>query len=164
MSLFEVCRWLDSTPFATAFRESRYMYPVVEGSHVLGLALSVGTVMWFDLRLIGATMRRHTVSEVFRSLQPWMIVGFAVMVATGALLFASHAAQAYQSVYFRIKLVLLCLTVVNVVIFHSTIDLRRAEWEEALIPPLQARIAGAVSLLLWVGVIAAGRLMAYHFT
>jgi hypothetical protein len=162
MSPLEMCQWLDSTRFATSFRQSLDVYPAVEGMHVLGLAFSVGTVVWFDLRLAGAAMRRYPVSEVFGSVKPWMLAGFANMIVTGVMLFVSHAEQACRSPYFQAKVVMLLLAVVNIAVFHGTIDRRRVEWDRAPLPPLQARVAGIASLILWIGIIVAGRLMAYH--
>ena len=162
MSLLEWCRWLQDTPIGAGIRESAFTYPLLEGSHVMGLALSVGTVMWFDLRLLGLTMRRDSVSNVFDEVRPWMSVGFVIMFVTGALLFASRAVDAYESTYFRIKLGLLMLGAVNVVLFHTTVDRQRDAWDTATTPPARARLAGALSLVLWFGIIAAGRIMAYN--
>ena len=161
MSILEWCQWLQNTPVGAGIRESAYTYPIIEGSHVMGLALSVGTVMWFDLRLLGVAMRRDTVSSVFTQVRPWMFLGFAVMFMTGALLFASRAVDAYESTYFRIKTGLLILGALNIVLFHTTIDRQRHEWETSM-PPVRARLAGAASLVLWFGIIAAGRIMAYN--
>jgi hypothetical protein len=162
MAPLEICRWLDHTDLAISFRHSLDVYPVVEGMHVLGLAFSVGTVVWLDLRLAGAVMRRYPVSEVFGSVKPWMLAGFGNMILTGAMLFVSHAEQAYHSPYFRAKVVMLLLALINVAIFHWTIDRRRIEWDKAPFPPLQARVAGILSLVLWIAIIVVGRLMAYH--
>lgn len=137
------------------------MFPIIESSHVLGLAFSVGTVVWFDLRLIGASMRRYSVSETFGYVKPWMFGGFLVMMITGGFLFWSHALRCYESTYFLIKLVLLLLAGINIAVFHSTIDRSRAEWDKAPIPPLRARLSGLTSLVLWLAIVAAGRLMAY---
>ena len=161
-TLLHWCQWLQDTPFSTAIRVSGYAYPLIEGTHVLGLAFSVGTILWFDLRLLGVAMRRDSVSYVFNQLRPWMSAGFLVMVVTGSLLFSSRAADAYASNYFRIKAGLLVLGGLNVVIFHTTIDRRRAEWDTAERPPFRARMAGLVSLILWFSIIAAGRIMAYN--
>ncbi|HEX4998317.1 MAG TPA: DUF6644 family protein [Terriglobia bacterium] len=159
-----ICRWLQETAWATAFRESQYVYPIVEGAHVLALGVSVGGILWFDLRLSGLSMRRHPVSEIFRSVRPWMFTGFAIMIITGLILFLGHAELCYRSGYFRAKVVLLFLALFNVIIFHSTIDRRRASWDMDTVPPLQARIAGIMSMILWTGTIAVGRLMAYNLT
>jgi hypothetical protein len=162
MNLLELCRWLEDTWWATALRESGYAYPFVEGSHVMALALSVGAVLWFDLRLLGFAMRDDRVSEVFGHVRPWMFFGFAVMFVTGALLFAARATDAYQSPYFRLKIALLVLGAINIVLFHTTIDRRRGVWDSAGRPPARARLAGGVSLVLWFAIIAAGRIMAYN--
>jgi hypothetical protein len=161
MSLFEMCQWIESSPSSTALRESIWVFPIIESSHVLGLAFSVGTAVWFDLRLAGVSMRRYSVSETFAYVRSWMFAGFGLMVITGVFLFWSHALQCYSSTYFRIKLVLLLLAGLNIAIFHWTIDRRRMDWDKAPLPPPQARFAGFASLLLWMSIVAAGRLMAY---
>jgi hypothetical protein len=162
VSLLEWCRWLQDTPIGAGIRESAYAYPIIEGSHVMGLALSVGTIIWFDLRLLGVAMRHDTVSSVFNQVRPWMSLGFAIMFVTGALLFASRAVDAYESTYFRVKLGLLVLGALNIVIFHTTIDRGRDRWDTSARPPLRARLAGATSLVLWFSIIAAGRIMAFN--
>jgi hypothetical protein len=161
MSGLEVCKWLEESWVGSGLAASSYMFPLVESTHVLALAFSVGTVAWFDMRLLGVWMRHQPVSRVFGDLKPWMLGGFAVMLATGALLFMALATAAYVHPYFRIKVLLLTLAGLNVAVFSLTIDRRRYEWDQAPTPPLRARIAGFVSLLLWAGVIAAGRIMAY---
>src|SRR5262245_34459550 len=108
-TLLRAREWLQATGFATSLRESGYAYPIVEGSHVLGLSLSVGTVMWFDLRLMGVAFKRTPVSTLFSQIRPWMLIGFAVMFLTGALLFSARATEAFNSFYFRTKLALLVL-------------------------------------------------------
>jgi hypothetical protein len=161
MPAIEIFQWIENTTSSTALRESIWVFPVVETLHVLGLAFSVGTVMWLDLRLMGVSMRNYTVTETFQFVKPWMVAGFALMMVTGVLLFWAHALRCYESVYFRIKIVLLVLAGLNLAVFHRAIDRRRAVWDAWPEPPIQARLAGLASLLLWLGIVAAGRLMAY---
>jgi len=159
IAVLEWLQALEHNPIGELVRES--WFPYLEGTHVLALSLSVGTVMWFDLRLLGATMRSRSVSEVFQSLKGWMFAGFSVMFVTGTLLFAAHATKAYASRSFRVKLALLLLAGINMLVFHLTIDRRRVEWDDTPIPPVGARLAGLLSLVLWLSVITAGRLVAY---
>jgi hypothetical protein len=91
-----------------------------------------------------------------------MATGFLVMIVTGSLLFVSRAADVYASNYFRIKVGLLVLGALNVFIFHTTVDRQREQWDTAERPPLRARLAGLLSLILWFSIIAAGRIMAYN--
>src|SRR6185503_21270143 len=114
------------------------------------------TVMWFDLRLLGVAMRSRPVSEVFQDLRAWMFAGFAVMFLTGGLLFSAHATKAYASGYFRAKLALMILAGVNAGIYHWSINRHESEWGKDHVLPIQARIAGLVSLVLWFSVVAVG--------
>jgi hypothetical protein len=163
MSLLSICQWIQNTDSSTSLRESTYIFPIIETTHVLALSLSVGLLVVSDLRLIGAVMARRPASEVFRQLAPWMLAGFAIMFASGLLLFWSQALKAYNSIFFRTKLLLLILAGVNAAVYHLTVYRRMSEWENKLVPPSQARMAGWLSLIIWAGVIAAGRTMAYTF-
>ena len=160
-SILEICQYIDATQSSTALRESFYVFPIVEGIHVISLAFSVGLVIWFDLRLAGLILRDQPVSAVFRPIRPFMLTGFAIMFVSGVALFWALALRCYSSPFFWIKMALLLLAGINISIYHLTIDRRQTGWDTMLIPPVQARIAGLVSLTLWVGIIAAGRLMAY---
>ena len=158
-----VAEWLEAleqTWIGEVVRESAF--PYVEGAHVLALSISVGAIVWFDLRLLGAAMRSRPVSEVYGSLKSWMFAGFAVMFVTGAMLFAAHPTKAYESGVFRLKMAMLALAGINAVVFHLTIDRRRAAWNDAPVPPVAARLAGLLSIVLWLSVIAAGRFFAYE--
>jgi hypothetical protein len=159
MPVIEWLRALEQTRIGEVVRESAF--PYIEGTHVLGLSLSVGMIAWVDLRLVGATMRTRPVSEVYDSVKGWMLAGFCVMFVTGALLFVAHATKAYESVFFRAKVTFLLLAGVNALIFHRTVNRGTAIWNDAPVPPTAARMAGLASLVLWLSVIAAGRLFAY---
>ena len=163
MSLLDFCRWLHDTPWATGIRESTLLFPVIETVHVLGLSLSVGTIAVVDLRLLGLGLRREPVSQVIAQIIPWSLGGFILMFLSGALLFSSQALKAYDSTFFRIKLLLLFLAGLNALVFQLVVARGMAKWDKASVTPLRARLAGGLSLALWIGVIAAGRTMAYKF-
>jgi hypothetical protein len=163
MSLLPLCQWLAETPWSIALHESLWVYPLVESTHVWSLALFVGFAVLLDLRLLGVAMRSVPASEAASRLIPWMIAGFGVMVVTGLLLFYAIPVRTYQSVFFRLKLILLALAAVNVFVFHSRIWKRVSEWDRDPVPPRGARVGGALSLLLWIGVIFCGRMIAYNW-
>jgi hypothetical protein len=85
------------------------------------------------------------------------------MVLTGALLFFSQPLKCYNSLFFRIKMTLLLLAGVNALVFHLTMYRSMADWDQMPVPSLRARLAGWLSLALWVAIITAGRTMAYKF-
>ena len=162
MSLLRFCEWLAGTPWSIALHESRYMFLAVLTVHALTLALFVGTAMMIDLRLLGVTMKRVPVSEVVGRLLPWSAAGLLVMVASGVLLFYSAPLVRYHNLFFRFKMAVLVLAVLNAWIFHVTVFRRVAEWDLDAVPPRTARLVGGLSLVLWAVIITAGRMMAYQ--
>ena len=161
MSLYDACMWIENTQSSIAIRSSIYAFPLIEGTHVLLLGMSAGLIMWFDMRLAGFIMRDRPVSEVFNAIKVWMFVGFGIMFITGGILFWSLPMRCYGSPYYWAKMIMLILAGINLAVYHLTIDRRRSEWDKAPIPPLQARIAGVSSLILWTAIIFVGRAMAY---
>ena len=163
MSLLPFVHWLASTRGSIALHESLYVYPFVESTHVLTLALFVGLAVMLDLRLLGLTMRRVPVSEFTRRLLPWTKAGFVIMAVTGALLFFAIPVRTYQNIFFRIKVVMLVLAGLNVWLFHTRVERRLGEWDTARVTPRAARVAAVVSLVLWAAIVIAGRMIAYDW-
>ena len=161
MSLLSLCEWLQQNSTGTAIRESQWVFPIIEATHLMSLAASVGTIVFVDLRLIGAGMRRQPVTDVIEQLQPWTLGGFAMMFLTGGLLFWSEPLKCYHSGFFNAKLILLALLGINALVFHANVYRRVAAWNKAADVPLPARLAGYVSLTLWMSVIVLGRGIAY---
>ena len=162
MSVLVWCQWLQEGSISTAIRESTTFWPVLEGSHLLGMALMMAPVMMYDFRLIGFRWKNDPVSSVKWSFLPITFFGFVLMVSTGVLLFWSEPLKCYNSGYFRIKVAALILAGLNALVFHSTIDRTTAQWDTASPPPFRARMAGMLSLTLWTTVIFAGRYTAYN--
>jgi len=160
-AILSICEWIDSTAFSTAIRESTWWFPIIETVHVLGIAASAGTILFVDLRLLGIGMKREPLSEVLEQLQPWTLSAFLVMVISGALLFTSEAVKCYHSVFFQIKVGLLVLAAVNAALFHAKVYPGVEVWDNLPAAPGRARMAGGLSLALWIGIIAMGRAIAY---
>ena len=163
MSLLPFAQWIAGTPGSIGLHESLYMYPLVESLHVLTLCVFVGMSVLLDLRLLGLTLRRVPVTDITRRLLPWMFAGFIVMVITGVLLFYAIPVRSYQSVWFRVKLIMLVLAGLNAWTFHSGIYRTVRDWDVAEVAPTRARVAGVASLILWAGIIVFGRMIAYNW-
>ena len=161
--LLSQCVWLANTGFGKSILESTMAFPVIEGIHVLSIAMSVGMILWFDLRLLGVNMRSQPVSEVFRGVYWWMVGGFTVAMISGGLLFWAEADRAFPNIFARFKFMALLFAGLNILFFHLGTQRSQSDWDDAPTPPLRVRIAGFMSITWWVVVIAAGRLMAYTF-
>jgi hypothetical protein len=156
-----VLEWLEATTLAGLVRDSLWGFPIVVAIHILGMILSAGLLVWMDLRLLGAALTRYPVSLVTRRLMPWFAVGFAIMFLSGGALFTGYATAAYGNIYFRLKMVAIVAAGLNALIYHLAAERRIAAWDGDATPPLGARLAGLTSILLWTGVILAGRMMSY---
>jgi uncharacterized protein YacL len=163
MSFLAFFGWLADLPWSTDLHESQYAYSIIESIHVWTMSVFFGLVIMFDLRLLGWIMRKVPVSEVIRRLQPWVIAAFVIMLISGTLLFFAIPLRSYQNIFFRGKMLLLLVAGLNVWIFHSRVFPKADAWDGEGQPPRVARIAGAISLVLWVSVVVSGRMIAYNW-
>ena len=161
MSTQQFAEWLEATPVAVWVKESQYGFAIVVAVHILSLMLSVGMLVWFDLRLLGVSMLRIPVSHLYRQLMPWILTGFALMFASGGVLLAAYATAAFDNIYFRLKVAAMLLAGVNAFFYHRVTERQIARWDEARTPSSPARAAGLISIVLWASVILAGRAMSY---
>jgi hypothetical protein len=162
MSILTICQAIQNSSIGTQLRESTYVWPAIEGIHVLSLALSVGTITLVDLRLIGAVMRDESFTDVIEQTQPWSTAGFITAFVTGGLLFWSEAGKLYPSRSFHYKLVFIALLGINALVFHSTIFKSVDKWNRDRVTPPAARFAGWFGIVFWSLVIFLGRWTAYN--
>jgi hypothetical protein len=148
---------LQATAVATAIREGDVLFPWIECIHVLALTLVLGCIAGVDLRLIGVASRESSIGQVTANALPLTWSAFVVAVISGGLLFASNAMTYAHNHYFQTKLVLLALAGANMAVYHLR-PLGTAI-QSGTLPhtPLRARVAGTVSLVLWIAIAASGR-------
>ena len=156
-----VLEWIEATTIAGLVRDTLWGFQITVAIHILGMIVSVGLLLWMDLRLLGVALTRAPVSLVVRRLMPWFGAGFAVMFLSGGALFAGYATAAYGNRYFRIKMIAIVLAGLNALVYHFVTERRIVIWDRDPTPPTGARLAGLISLLLWTTVILSGRLMSY---
>jgi hypothetical protein len=150
-------RWLQTTTIAKAISENEILFPWIESIHVLAIVLVVGTISIVDLRLLGVASLDRAVRRLMGDVLPLTWGAFAIAAITGSLLFASDAVNYGHNFFFRGKLILLVLAGLNMAIFHLASIREIAHWDATNKTPIPAKIAGGVSLLLWVCVVAFGR-------
>jgi hypothetical protein len=158
VDLAAFCGWVEKTPIGQTMGNSSWLFPAVETIHHSAMVLLVGSISAFDLRLLGLILRRERVSQLARRLLPITWTAFALMAVTGSLLFSSDPAHKYcPNSAFQLKLLLILLAGLNMMVFHFTIYVSVQKWDTAASPPLWAKMVGTFSVLLWAGVVVAGR-------
>jgi len=155
---------LEASGLGQAMRQWLWLYPAVEIVHIVGIGLLFGSIVVFDLRLLGFS-RNISVKRLASHVLPWSAGSFLLIVPSGLLMFIAHASEFIESEVFVIKMLLILAAGVNAGLFHTitfrTADVWDAEEMRKLPPPPSARLAGGLSLLIWLSVIACGRLLAY---
>jgi hypothetical protein len=151
---------LADLSLAHAMRGVTWAYPLVETLHILGFSVLVGSIVVVDLRLLGLG-RALSAQALMRHVLPWTAGAFCVVVPTGALLFLAHADELAGNPAFIFKLLLIALGLINVALFHVSAKRGLPGWDGARPPPARVRAMGGVSLLVWLGTICLGRLIAY---
>lgn len=158
MGAHEIGSGIQDLALFTAIRESHYVYPFLLATHLTTLALSAGAILATNLRLVGGAFGAIPIAMLLDRLRPWKYAGFVVMITTGALLAGSKAAEYLANPYFMTKLTLLVCIGMHGVLFRESVYRNPALTDAR---PL-TRVAGLLSLVLWIGVLSMGRWIAYY--
>lgn len=146
--------WLEASALGAFARAEGWTYAAANALHVIAIAALFGAILAFDLRVLGLA-QSLPVGALGGLLLPVARLGFAVAIASGAVLLAADASHVAVNPAFQMKAALLGLALLNVLVFHALAGRDGAAAGAAL------RCSAALSLALWPGIIVAGRLIAY---
>ena len=155
-----ILHWLQDGAIGRAMRESLWLFPAVEIVHILGFALLIGTIVALDLRILGWGKTLLPVEKLGALTLPLSIAGFALALPSGLLLLTTEAAHVGVNPAFLAKMGLIFLAGLNALLLHRGAWRSVAAWPTDA-PPPGARLAAIASLFLWLGVLIAGRMIAY---
>ena len=151
---------VEQLAIAKAMREWLWLYPSVEIIHIVGFTLLVGSVVMFDLRVLGLS-KAIPVRRLSRHLLPWSLGALVLIVPTGLLMFSAHASDFLTNRAFQLKMALLLSAGLNAAYFRMGPYQTVTSWDVEAPAPPAAKLSVALSLVLWLGVISCGRLLAY---
>lgn len=154
--LTDLWAWLEALPLATHIGETVW-FPLLESVHVLTGTFVVGSILMVDLRLLGLAGTRYAVPRMTAEVIPWTLGASAVSIIVGVGLFSTRASHYVTNRAFQVKMALLVFAALNMLFFHFVTARRLTETSRAGSTSSGARLAGAASLLLWVGVLLSGR-------
>jgi hypothetical protein len=157
LQLKDLISVLESSALADSIRENDVLFPLVESVHVLAICLVVGSILAVDLRLLGLAWVHRPASLVTRGVLPLTWGAFVVAVGSGGLMFISNATKYLGNGYFIAKLALIGVAGLNMLIFHFISARDQPRWDHQALPPLSARLAAGISMVLWIAVVACGR-------
>jgi hypothetical protein len=161
MDINALLKSLEATGLATKIRDSVFLFPMLESTHVIGLALVFGTIAVIDLRLLGIASTQRSFQRMASDILKWTWAAFALTALTGALMFTTNATVYYHNFYFRTKMVLLALTGINMLFFELTAGRTIHRWDTAPSAPRAGKAVAVLSLTMWIAIICVGRLIGF---
>jgi hypothetical protein len=151
---------MESWPISSAIRgeepATEWLFPIIETLHVMALTLVAGSIAMVDLRLVGLASRDSSISRLSEEVLPWTWVAWGMAAVFGTLMFMAKAHVYAGNLQFRLKFLCMGLAAINMLVFHFGAYRKVARWDLGE-PPISAKMAGAISLLLWIGVVFFGR-------
>ena len=164
MDIAGALKTIESNQFAAWIRDSLYAFPLIESVHVIGLTLVFGTVLIMDLRMLGLASVRRPFTRVSADLKGWTWIAFAISAATGLLMFSTNATVYFGNTQFRLKMLTIALSGLNMLVFEWTTGRRVPLWDSDESAPFAGKVAGALSIVLWITVIFLGRWVGFTAT
>jgi hypothetical protein len=158
----ELLHWVETTPLAILVSQSTYGFAAIDMFHVAAVSVVFGTIAILDLRLTGAAFLDLSVTDLSRQLLPWTWAAFVIAAITGALMFIGQAVKYAMNFAFLVKLALMAIAAVNMLVFHFITYRGVAKWDHGIPAPWAAKLAGGLSLVIWIAVAAYGRFTAYY--
>jgi hypothetical protein len=159
--LLSAAVWLQATDLFTYIRLQSYVYAAILSLHLVAISVFGGLIVLTDLRLLGWAMRGRPIADVIDQSRRLKWIGFVCAVTCGFLLFGSKAEEYYYNAFFRAKVTMFLLVGVHALIFRPIVYNRAAELDLAPQIPARAKLAAALSLLLWTGIMIMGRGIGY---
>jgi hypothetical protein len=160
MSVQAVFAAIKAWPLAAAVRGdtpgTEWFFPIIETFHVMALTIVMGSIAMVDLRLLGIASRSSPVSRLSAEILPWTWTAWCVAAVFGTLLFISNASTYAANPQFELKFVCMGLAAINMLVFQFGAYRDIARWDTGK-TPVSAKVAGALSLTFWIGVVFFGR-------
>ena len=155
--------WLSQTPLSLAIQTREWIIPTIQSVHIVAIAVVMGSVFMIELRLWGWAGRDQTVSETTARFGPWLIGALGVLLVTGAVMVIGEPERELLALSFWLKMSLVAIGTIVAFAFQRAVERRDRAWEPATVDRRRIKAAAFVVLLIWLGVIVLGRLIAYDY-
>ncbi len=156
-----IIQWIAHTKASDVVSNTTWIIPLFQTIHIMAIAVVVSTMGMLDLRLMGVSGTRHSMRSTVDRYVPWLWVAVIVLFCTGVVLITGEPERSLGNWVFQVKMGLLVAALLVTVGFSRVIKHNLDSWEQAPTHRLTAKLTGLVSLLLWVGIVVAGRWIAY---
>jgi hypothetical protein len=154
----EFCRWLAATNLSEHIQDISWVIPSVQIVHIISIAIVMTSMAMLDLRLVGIAGRRQSLTDMAARFLPWVWTALVVLLCSGSILIIGEPARDLLNKMFWLKMSLLATGVLLTWTFQHMLRRNSQFWDHHR---AAAVLLGSVSLVIWVGIIGAGRWIAY---
>jgi uncharacterized protein DUF6644 len=159
--VMQFIEWLSQTPLSLAIQTHRWIVPTIQSIHIVAIGVVVASVFMIDLRVLGWAGRDQTLMETVGRFGPWLSGALCVLLVTGALMVVGEPARELLSFSFWLKMWLVAIGTLIAAAFQIALRRNEHHWEESVVKRWTTKSLAILTLLVWVGVIVLGRLIAY---
>jgi len=157
--------WLQGTSLAAFLSDTTNFWtwliiPVSQSIHIVCVAIVMMSVGILNLRLLGIAGTRQSFAQLAGHLMPWIWSALIVLFITGTVQTIAEPGRELLNIGFKTKMVLLIVTVIITMVYENNVKKDPQYWEH---PDRRrmAQVLATISLVLWIGIVAAGRMIAY---
>lgn len=161
MSLRSFCDWLAGTPASLYIQTTDWIIPTVQTVHILCIAVVISAVLLVHLHTLGLAMRSQTSALLAQRFFPWLWCALVLLLASGAILITAEPVRSLPNPMFQIKMALLIAAVALTLLYQRPLRTDPVFWEKTRARRTNASAIAILSLLVWVGIVFAGRWIAY---
>ena len=154
----EFCTWLAATPLSQHIQDAFWVIPSVQIVHIVSIAIVMTSMAMLDLRLVGVAGRRQSLVDMAHRFLPWVWTALVVLLCSGTILIIGEPGRDLLNTVFWIKMSLLATALVLTWTFQHMLQRSKTFWDRNR---TAAVLLGSVSLVIWMGIIGAGRWIAY---
>jgi hypothetical protein len=160
-ALNNFCIWIEQTPLSQTIQSTPWIVPTVQTIHILGIAAVLSSALMIDLRLLGVAGRDQPLARISARFRPVIWWTLPILLATGIVMITGEPARSLANSVFQLKMLLLIAAIAVTLGFQAPLNKNAAFWDASGSRRGAAKMIAIVSLLLWMGIVFAGRWIAY---
>jgi len=161
VSLREFCVWLEATPLSLFIQTTTWIIPTIQTIHIVSIAVVISSVLVVHLHTLGLAMRSQSSAQLARRFLPWVWTALVVLLLTGTTLVIGEPGRSLPNIMFQLKMVLVLVAVALTVFYQQPLRRDPVFWAANRLRRACANTIAVVSLCVWVGIVFAGRWIAY---
>jgi hypothetical protein len=155
--------WIADTWLSLAIRKSVWLIPTIQITHIVAITMIVTAAVMIGARIAGLASRTQTMHETAQRFLPWIWAGLVVLAPSGIILIIAEPQRTLGNATFWWKMAMLLVAVGLTAWFQLSVRHDAEAWEDQGRKATARRVFAASSVLIWLGIVATGRLIAYTY-